>query len=372
MSLRQNSNEKKEEIEKLEKETLDQTLQIVEKIIPELQNKVENSKKYLRELAIPLLIASEEEKTFNPFANMIEKYIEILFVDKARECQWELIPLGFSSDLCFETSERIIHLDIKTANIDNTSDFRNTTPVGVNQFSYPGILPIGIRGKKYASKGVPFLKVYPNLPAEYRYNDSSKLTITLALQFIYPSYKNEIDKIRDDYLKVLGIVDSKLLRMLEPELDFSRAELEDALNYKPKKSRESRREIFVKNIVRGIYIHKKNKLYELLNLNKKEEEIFDKFKEKLRTFVEDLKKAEIRPIAYNVLVLPNGKLAPLYDDQIVSGKNIGNSIRHHYELGEFELLGDCKRSVLVVLDEQYREELEDLMKLQEGDLDDYT
>lgn len=364
MNRRQNVDDIKKKIEELEKKTLDKTLQIIREVIPELQNKLENSKKYLEQLAIPLLIASEEEKTFNPFANMIEKYIEILFVEKARMSGWELIPLGFSADLCFETEEVVVHLDIKTANIDNTSDFKNTAPVGVNQFSYPGVLPIGIRGtNNYAPKGVSFLRVYPNLPAEYRYDNSSKLTITLAVQFIYPSYKDIINRIRSHYLDISKIIDDKLLSMLESQLNFSRDALEGALNYRSKKSRTMRRKIFVKNLIRGMYIHgKKGNVCPLLNLNKREEEIFEEFENRFEEFVDKLKSADIKPIAYNVLVLPNGNLEPLYDDQIVSGKNIGNSIRHHYELGNFKLLDNFKRSELVILDEQYRSKLNELIQ----------
>ncbi len=44
-------------------------------------------------------------------------------------------PIG--ADLLFETYNAFIHIDIKTCKIENTSDYKNSIPIGQNQTSYP-------------------------------------------------------------------------------------------------------------------------------------------------------------------------------------------------------------------------------------------
>jgi hypothetical protein len=81
-----------------------------------------------------------------------------------------------------------------------------------------------------------------------------------------------------------------------------------------------------------------------------------KNKEKMRGFVSKIKKVaqklrdrEIKPVAIISISIPNGKLSPYYDNEIVSGKAYGKSIRYHYSDGKFKLLskkGDIKWRVI--------------------------
>jgi len=43
-------------------------------------------------------------------------------------------PIG--ADMFFETYNAFVHIDIKTAKLDNTSDYKGLIPVGKNQTSY--------------------------------------------------------------------------------------------------------------------------------------------------------------------------------------------------------------------------------------------
>ncbi len=82
-------------------------------------------------------------------------------------------PIG--SDLFFETYNAFVHIDIKTAKIDNTSDYKGKIPLGKNQTSY--FLP----EKNY--------KV--NLPTFYSYKN--KICLTYFINIIYEEIKDEIN-----------------------------------------------------------------------------------------------------------------------------------------------------------------------------------
>lgn len=203
------NNDEKRIIEEIEYQTLLKFNQIFSSCIQDFGTRLDDSLKYLDHITLPIIMASIEEKSYNPFSGIIERYVEYIVSQKMEAFGYKFLPLGYSSDLCFETNESVIHIDIKTANIDNPSDFKDTIPLGFNQTSYKGILPL--KGKKfYFPKGKKPLSVYPNLPAEYIINDKKKITITNALLFIYPEYKSILDDIRGDYESILSLIDDKL------------------------------------------------------------------------------------------------------------------------------------------------------------------
>ncbi len=82
-------------------------------------------------------------------------------------------PIG--SDLFFETYNAFVHLDIKTAKIDNKSDYKGKVPLGKNQTSYL------LKDKDY--------KV--NLPTIYSYEN--KLCLTYFINIIYEEQDDEIN-----------------------------------------------------------------------------------------------------------------------------------------------------------------------------------
>ncbi|MCM8788108.1 MAG: hypothetical protein NC935_08710 [Candidatus Omnitrophica bacterium] len=78
-------------------------------------------------------------------------------------------PIG--ADLMFETYDTFVHIDIKTAKISNSSDYRGKIPLGENQTSYTS--------KNFSG----------NLPIYYTVNEDGKiikkLCLTYALNIIY-------------------------------------------------------------------------------------------------------------------------------------------------------------------------------------------
>ena len=82
-------------------------------------------------------------------------------------------PIG--SDLFFETYNSFIHIDIKTAKIDNPSDYKGKIPLGKNQTSY------SLPNKNY--------KV--NLPTFYSYK--KKICLTYFINIIYEEISDELN-----------------------------------------------------------------------------------------------------------------------------------------------------------------------------------
>ena len=82
-------------------------------------------------------------------------------------------PIG--SDMFFETYNAFIHIDIKTAKLDNTSDYKGKIPLGKNQTSYL------LSNKDY--------KV--NLPTFYSFEN--KICLTYFISIIYEEINDEIN-----------------------------------------------------------------------------------------------------------------------------------------------------------------------------------
>jgi len=87
-------------------------------------------------------------------------------------------PIG--SDMFFETYNAFVHIDIKTAKLDNNSDYKGKIPVGANQTSY------NYTGFNYQV----------NLPAKYKYQN--KMCLTYFINIIYD--------ITDDNIIVKSII----------------------------------------------------------------------------------------------------------------------------------------------------------------------
>jgi hypothetical protein len=355
--------EEKIEIEKMEYETLLKFNNIFYGCIDDFNTRLDASLNYLDYISLPVIMASIEKKAYNPFAGIIEKYVEFIVAQKMERHGYKFLPLGYSSDLSFNSENAIIHIDVKTANLNNPSDFKDTIPLGYNQTSYHAKLPLGERGKSfYLEDGKEPFKVYPNLPAEYVINGKKKITITNALLFIYPDYKDIMDEFRGDYEDILSLIDGKLkdviLNILKSELFITSRDVEQFLEKKNKNTNIKNRRVLVENIVRGYYIH--NLISEVdskFSLRNDEKEKMRQFTEKIKKVTQKLRDREIKPVAIISISIPNGKLSPFYDDAIVSGKAYGKSIRYHYSDGKFQLLskeGEVKsRVVFLDYNEKY-------------------
>ncbi|MEP0862190.1 MAG: hypothetical protein HRF52_12215 [Ignavibacterium sp.] len=86
-------------------------------------------------------------------------------------------PIG--ADMFFETYNAFVHIDIKTAKIDNPSDYKGKIPLGANQTSYK----------------LPSSNFEVNLPTKYKLDDKSeKICLTYFLNIIY-DYNLELENI---------------------------------------------------------------------------------------------------------------------------------------------------------------------------------
>lgn len=343
-------------VEKIEYGILRKFNQIFYDCIEDFNTRLDASLNYLDYITLPVIMASIEEKAYNPFASIIEKYVEFIVTQKTERHGYKFLPIGYSSDLSFDSEDAIIHIDVKTANLNNPSDFKDTIPLGYNQTSYHAKLPLGERGKSfYLEDGKEPFKVYPNLPVEYVINGKKKITVTNALLFIYPDYKDIMDEIRVDYEGILSLMDGKLkdviLNILRASGLFATSQdVEQYLKKKNKNTNIKNSRILAENIVRGYYIHNlANDIDLKFGLNSNQKEKMCGFISKIRKVTQKLRDREIKPVAIISISIPNGKLSPYYDNEIVSGKAYGKSIRYHYSDGKFKLLsqeGNIKSRVI--------------------------
>lgn len=81
-------------------------------------------------------------------------------------------PIG--ADMFFETYNAFIHIDVKTAKLDNGSDYKGKIPIGANQTSY--------KSDKY--------RFEVNLPYEYSFKN--KICLTYFINIIYDIEKENI------------------------------------------------------------------------------------------------------------------------------------------------------------------------------------
>lgn len=86
-------------------------------------------------------------------------------------------PIG--SDLMFETPDAFVHIEIKTALIDNPADYKGKINIGINQTSYK-------------LKGI----FTPNLPEYYHTPDGEKPCLTYAIQIIHEHAMPEIKALK--------------------------------------------------------------------------------------------------------------------------------------------------------------------------------
>ncbi|MEM4308597.1 MAG: hypothetical protein QXU48_05995 [Thermoplasmata archaeon] len=362
-------NMNKIKIEEIEYSILLKINEVFSNSLNDFSTRLDASLKYIDYITLPIIMASIEEKSYNPFSGIIERYVEYIVSQKMETHGFKFLPLGYSSDMCFECENAIVHIDIKTANIENPSDFKDTIPLGFNQTSYRGTLPLGTRGSGfYFSKGIELFKVYPNLPAEYEStNGEKKITVTNALLFIYPDYKDILDDVRKDYEKILSLIDKKLNACIREILStenqqISNDKIDEILEKKNKNTNIKTRRILSENIVRAYYIHNlKPDIESKFRLTEEEKSKLTEFIERIKTVSNKLREKNIKPIAIVSISIPNGKLSPLYNDEIVSGKSYGKSIRYHYQNGIFKLLSYEKetksRVVFLSYDPEYETKL---------------
>jgi hypothetical protein len=328
--------------------------------LQEFNTKYSNSLKYINYLTLPIIMASIEDKAYNPFSEIIEKHISFIVDKKMEENGYKVLPLGYSSDLTYENDENIVNIDIKTANIENPADFSNEIALGFNQTNYLAKLPSGIKGKRnYNKSGIEEVKTTPNIPSKYKLGQKTKLNLTYGLIFIYPEISTIIDEIRNDYLIIRKLFDNILIKLYFTAFSGDINSFQDFLDYKPNKEKIIRKEIIIDNLIRANYIHRiKN-----IKLTQIEEKQLFNFNEHLQKISKKIAKSEIKPIAIISISIPNGLLIPHYDNEIVSGKSWGKSIRYHYNDGIFKgLQGEKSRVIFIYYNNEYLDRLKNHFK----------
>jgi hypothetical protein len=359
------------EIECKEKEVLLKLAFTFRNSLNDFSTSMDRSFKYLDKIVLPLIMASKKDKSYNPFAEIIEKYVAHILVNKL-EKDYKLLPLGFSSDITLEGSDHILNIDIKTANLDNPADFKQTVNVGINQTTHAARLYL--RNKLLAPS--PFY-IYPNLPPYYELvespleNTKLKLIFTYTFLFIYPHYNDLMDQIRRSYNILFDMfqqnVKNVLINYLTTYSFMTKEEAEKILLKKPENSRFTREELIVENVIRGVFIHREKELLNKLSLSPSDKQIIETFSHELTNFVDNLRKRNVKPIAVVAISLPNGLLRNIYIDKFVSGKEFGKSMRYHYGKGIFEVIKanlneEIPRVLFLDVDTNYLDELKRYFK----------
>jgi len=351
------------EIEKTEKEILLKFGWLFKNSLDDFSTSVDRSLGYLDKIILPTIMASKQDKSYNPFSEIIEKYAIHILTHKLEKESYKLLPLGYSADLTLENKDHILSIDIKTANLDNPSDFRKTINIGINQMTHIAKLRIN---RKFLPN--PFF-VYPTIPPYYKFPDGRiKLILTYGLLFIYPSYSDLLREIRQDYIELFEFFRGKVRKVLIPILikllRVNKEKVEQILKSKPEQSRHTREELIAESVIRGIFIHEqeKSELLKSLNINSGDEKIIETFSEQLKEFTNKLRERDVKPIAIIAVAIPNGLLKEKYLDKFVSGKNYSKSARYHYEDGIFEIIKEktgekFPRVLFLDINEDYLSEL---------------
>ncbi|MEM3573637.1 MAG: hypothetical protein QXJ62_05360 [Nitrososphaeria archaeon] len=355
------------QIEEMERDVLVKLGFLFKESLNEFSTLVDRSLGYLDRIILPTIMASKQDKSYNPFADIIEKYTIHILTHKLEKEGYHILPLGYAADITLENKNHILSIDIKTANLDNPSDFKNTIPLGINQITHVAKLRIN---NKFLPK--PYY-VYPTIPPYYKLPSGEyKLILTFGLLFIYPSYRDLIEEIRVDYVKLYDFFKEKvaiaLVPIIKQKIGCDDRSALSILNSKPLKSAYTRKELIVESLIRGIFLHEHQRNEILSSLNSIEsKKIIETFSSKLKNFTDKLRDRNVKPIAIIAISIPNGLLVDKYKDRFVSGKNYSKSARYHYEDGVFEYIKEnmqksISRVLFLDLDKNYLKEIKNYFR----------
>ncbi len=180
------ANKELKEIEFWEHETLEN---IYFTIHQDLKKMIEglNSKDKIKEDWIKAFKRVDKKRQNSDFARGAERIYFWLFSQFGKP---NSAPV--SADLFFELYRAFIHIDIKTAKLNNPSDYKGKIPISENQTSYSS------KNKKFNT----------NLPYYYNYGKKNqKLCLTYVINIVYTEIKGNI-QIKAIYL--ISIPNGKL------------------------------------------------------------------------------------------------------------------------------------------------------------------
>jgi hypothetical protein len=157
-------------------------------------------------------------------------------------------PIG--ADMFFETYNAFVHIDIKTAKIDNKSDYKGRIPIGANQTSYK----------------VEEYDFDVNLPTEYSYKN--KICLTYVINIIY---EIAVDNIEIKAILLIAIPNGKLYEVYGKDIIGSGKSGYKGKGFRYIYSKKPNFELLEKKISRIRIIHitedLKNKINELFQVN---------------------------------------------------------------------------------------------------------
>jgi hypothetical protein len=350
-------------IEEQERDILFKLGWIFKNSLNDFSTSMDRSLNYLDKIVLPIIMGSKDDRSYNPFSEIIEKYVIHILIHKFEKEEYFLLPLGYSSDLTLENDNHILNIDIKTANIDNPSDFRKTINVGISQLTHVAKLRLS---RKFLPS--PYF-VYPNIPPFYQMPDGSKkLIFTYALMFIYPSYSDLVGNVRNEYNSLFNFfnkkVKSAISSIFQENFNFPEEEVQRIIMSRAQESRYSNVELITESLIRGVFIHRQEEknILKSLKISKEEYRKLMEFVELIEKFTYQFKEKDIKPIAIIAISLPNGLLKDKYLHKFVSGKSYAKSARYHYENGIFEVIKEISgeefpRVIFIDLNKEYLDEL---------------
>ncbi len=349
-------------IEEKEREVMAKIACTFTRYVRNFKDDLNRSLEYIDYILIPTIMASSENRSHNPFAEIIEKYSTEYMSKTLEVLGYKPLPLGYSSDLTMEGDDHILNLDVKSANLDNESDFKGTINLGVNQFSHSASFKnLVINGE------MDFLKVYPSIPPVYSIKGKKKLVLTYGLLVIYKPYKDLLNPLKEDYEKLHNIIYKHVI-VLNPKIKQKKKNG----SYEPISSDSDKMKTLVRNVLRGLLIHKleRDELIRELDLTPDEVNVIEEFERKIRE-VSDQFKDRLNTVALLLISIPNGLLEEKYKGAFVSGKGFGESARYHYSIddyGYFKYILErggraIPRVVLLYADESIEDELVNALRV---------
>lgn len=174
------------EIEFWEHETLENIYFMIHQDLNKMLDGL-NSKDKIKEDWIKAFNRVDKKRQNSDFARGAERIYFWLFNQFGRP---NSSPIG--ADLFFETTRAFVHIDIKTAKLDNPSDYKGKIPISENQTSYSS------ENKSFNT----------NLPFYYNYGkETQKVCLTYVINIIYTE-ENSNFKIKAIFL--ISIPNGKL------------------------------------------------------------------------------------------------------------------------------------------------------------------
>lgn len=173
------------EIERMEKDYLDQIhfdlLQDIDKMMSGLK-----SKDKIKDDWIHAFDRIDKQRRNSDFARGAERIYFWLFSQFGKP---NSSPIG--ADMFFETHKAFVHIDIKTAKLDNPSDYKGKVPISENQTNYKS----------------PEKEFNSNLPTFY---NKGKLDEKICLTYIINIVYNEIENFKVKAILIFTVPNGEL------------------------------------------------------------------------------------------------------------------------------------------------------------------